>query len=103
MDKGLREKVTGYRTAMSLVKEMLSRGLIREDESKQIPESALVKIAEEIGMSRITGITAENGNRLIFHLSDGTDIEKTWLDRSRAESWTEDKRKEAAKASKARC
>lgn len=71
--------------------------------SKQIPESALVKIAEEIGMSRITGITAENGNRLIFHLSDDMDIEKTWLDRSRAESWTEDKRKEAAEASKARC
>lgn len=71
--------------------------------SKPIPESALVKSADQIDMSRITGITAENGNRLIFHLSGGTDIEKTWLDRSRAESWTEDKRKEAAEASKARC
>ncbi len=70
--------------------------------SKRIPESTLDEITKGIDMSRITGITAENGNRLIFHSSDGTDIEKTWLDRSRAESWTAEKRKKAAETSKAR-
>ena len=70
--------------------------------SKQIPEATLLKITEEIGLSRITGITADNGNRLTLYLDDGSVIEKKWLDRSRSESWTDEMKKQAAKHAKKR-
>lgn len=53
-------------------------------------------------MSRITGITADNGNRLKLYLDDGTVIEKQWLDRSRAESWTDEMKQQAAEHAKKR-
>ncbi len=68
----------------------------------QIPEATLLKITEEIGLSRITGITADNGNRLTLYLDDGSIIQKTWLDRSRSESWTDEMKKQAAKHAKKR-
>lgn len=70
--------------------------------SKQIPESTLKILTADMDMSRITGIAADNGNRLTFHFSDGTEVEKTWLDRSRAESWTAEMRRAASEQSKAR-
>ena len=70
--------------------------------SKQIPEAALIALTEEMDMSRITGITADNGNRLTFYLNDGSTVEKIWLDRSRSESWTDEMRKQAAEHSKKR-
>ena len=71
--------------------------------SKQIPEATLLKLTADMDMSRITGITADNGNRLTFYLNDGSTIEKIWLDRSRSESWTDEMRKQAAEHSKKRC
>lgn len=68
----------------------------------QIPEATLLEITEEIGLSRITGITADNGNRLTLYLDDGSIIQKTWLDRSRSESWTDEMKKQAAKHAKKR-
>lgn len=70
--------------------------------SKQIPEATLLKLTADMDMSRITGITADNGNRLTFYLNDGSTIEKIWLDRSRSESWTDEMKKQAAKHAKKR-
>ena len=70
--------------------------------SKQIPEATLLKITADMDMSRITGITADNGNRLKLYLDDGTVIEKQWLDRSRAESWTDEMKQQAAEHAKKR-
>ena len=39
-------------------------------------------------------ISVEDNNRLSFHMTDGTVIKRTWHDRSRSESWTEEKRAE---------
>ena len=70
--------------------------------AKQIPEATLLKLTADMDMSRITGITADNGNRLTFYLNDGSTIEKIWLDRSRSESWTDEMRNQAAEHSKKR-
>ena len=70
--------------------------------AKQIPEATLLKLTADMDMSRITGITADNGNRLTFYLNDGSTVEKIWLDRSRSESWTDEMRKQAAEHSKKR-
>lgn len=70
--------------------------------SKQIPESTLLAMTEDMDMSQVSGITADNGNRLIFFLNDGKTIEKVWRDRSRAESWTDEMRKKASEQAKAR-
>ena len=64
--------------------------------AKQIPEDILTGITDKMEMEQITGITARDGNRLLFHFADGTTIEKTWKDHSRSESWT-DEMKEAAR------
>lgn len=73
--------------------------------SKQIPESILMALtAEVLGTdalnaevvhSKIADIRVANGNRLVFHLKDGGSAERTWHDRSRSESWTDEMRKEA--------
>jgi len=70
--------------------------------SKQIPESTLISTTEEVIGSmdafpgKITEVRVENGNRLVFLHSDGTQTVKRWQDRSRADSWTEEM-KEAAR------
>lgn len=71
--------------------------------SKQIPENVLLSLTAEIlgtealdGIhDKITVITAEKGNTLIFTLANGETSVKRWQDRSRAESWTEDMRNAA--------
>lgn len=70
--------------------------------SKQIPETTLEKLTENIDMSTVTGITADDGNRFIFHFKDGGFVEKRWRDRSRSESWTDEMRQRAAEQTKAR-
>ena len=70
--------------------------------AKQIPDSALRKLTADMDMSRITGVTADDGNRLIFAFDDGTTEEKIWKDPSRADSWTPEMRKKAAERTKVR-
>lgn len=74
--------------------------------SKQIPETTLQQVtAEVLGVkaftreqlhSRIQSIRVCNGNILIFCFKDGSEVTRTWKDRSRSESWT-DEMKEAAR------
>ena len=64
-------------------------------DSKQIPESTLSAITAEVAtIEDIEKIVVFNGNRLEYHLIDGSVIERTWADRSRSESWTEEMREE---------
>lgn len=76
--------------------------------SKQIPEHTLYRATEEVIGGNVTGETLRrqiinivvcNGNKLRFHFTDGTETERIWQDRSRAESWTEEM-KEAARQRK---
>ena len=74
--------------------------------SKQIPEATLQQAtAEVLGVkaftqeqlhSLIQSIRICNDNILIFCFKDGSEVTRTWKDRSRSESWT-DEMKEAAR------
>lgn len=70
--------------------------------SRQIPENTLISVTEELIGSidavpdKITAVTAESENTLIFFLADGSRCVKRWQSRSRSESWTEEM-KEAAR------
>ncbi len=74
--------------------------------SKQIPENTLKEMAAAVlgadtfdpdtFLGKITEVRVENGNRLVFLYSNGTQTVKRWQDRSRADSWTEEM-KEAAR------
>ena len=71
--------------------------------SKAIPESTLMSVATEIGdFSKITAITADKDNTLIFSLANGETIVKRWKDRSRSESWTPEMRAAVGKKTKER-
>ena len=63
--------------------------------AKQIPEESLEAVTSDIDLEQVTGITADDGNRLLLHFSDGSVVEKVWRDRSRSESWTEEMRQKA--------
>ena len=64
-------------------------------DSKQIPESTLSAVTAEVAsVEDIEKIVVFNGNRLEYHLVGGMIIERTWADRSRSESWTEEMRAE---------
>lgn len=75
--------------------------------SKAIPEMTLKEVCcQALGLAeydpqavarRILQIDAMPGNKLVFHLADGTDQEIQWTFPSRSESWTEGKRQKAAK------
>ena len=69
--------------------------------SKQIPESILYKLAGEI-TDDIAKIIILPKNNVKFILSDKTEILKHWVQPSRAESWTDEMKLEASKASKER-
>ena len=66
--------------------------------SKQISESTLISVVEEVVGSMdaflgdITEVRVENGNQLVFLYADGKECVKRWQDRSRAVSWTEEKK-----------
>lgn len=71
--------------------------------SKAIPEPTLMAVAAEIGdFSKITAITADKDNTLIFFLENGETIVKRWKDRSRSESWTPEMRAAVGKKTKER-
>lgn len=70
--------------------------------SKQIPEAVLLKLTEDIDLRRVAGITAYDGNRLVFDFENGGSAERLWLDRSRSESWSDEKKKKASEKTKAR-
>ena len=69
--------------------------------SKQIPESTLISITEEVLGStdtlydKITAIRAEKDNTLVFCFKDGSETVNRWINRSRAESWTEEMKESA--------
>lgn len=75
--------------------------------SKQIPEETLYAVAAEVlaidhfdtntFLSKITAIRVQNNNTLVFCFSDGTQAVKQWPDRSRRQSWTEEKKEAARK------
>ena len=65
--------------------------------SKAIPERVLEAIVDEVGgIGKITALQACNDNTLVLTLTTGKQIVKRWKDRSRRQSWTEEK-KEAAR------
>ena len=71
--------------------------------SKAIPETTLMALAAEIDdFSKITAITADKDNTLIFSLINGETIVKRWKDRSRSESWTPEMRAAVGKKTKER-
>jgi hypothetical protein len=65
--------------------------------SKQVPETTLDALVGEItnDPANIKKIIADDDNTLHFHLTDGSVITKTWADRSRALSWTPERREAA--------
>lgn len=65
--------------------------------SKQVPETTLDVLVGEItnDPANIKKIIADDDNTLHFHLTDGSVITKTWADRSRALSWTPERRETA--------
>lgn len=64
--------------------------------SKQIPEDVLTRLADELGsMDNITEIIIPAPNCLTFIMKDGRSAEREWIDRSRRESWTPEKREAA--------
>lgn len=63
----------------------------------------MVAIAAEIGdFSKITAITADKDNTLIFSLANGKTVVKRWKDRSRSESWTPEMRAAVGEKAKER-
>ena len=73
---------------------------------KKIPEDTLKAVCVEVlGQAEydaailtasIESIEVPEDNRLLFHLKDGRVLDRSWLDRSRADSWQPDM-KEAAR------
>lgn len=70
--------------------------------TSKIPEKEIYRLTcEVLGVEnldrdtligKITEITAEDNNTLTFHLADGTTSDKRWQHKSRADSWTREKR-----------
>ena len=67
--------------------------------SKQIPESILETTTASVtdDLTSIVKIIVDDGNLLRYQLADGAVIERTWKDRSRSESWTDEMRAEFSK------
>lgn len=72
---------------------------------KKIPETVLKQLTmdvlggyefdEDVIASEIKKIIVPEPNHLIFHLADGSAVERVWEDRSRRESWTPEMREKA--------
>lgn len=77
--------------------------------SKQIPEEILTTLAMEVLETkeldeplfnkRISKISIPSNGKIIFEFADGHTIEKTWQNRSRRESWTDEMKEQARKHS----
>ena len=72
--------------------------------SKQIPESTLEAVVYSLtdDVKSIERIIVDDGNALHFHFVNGLVVTRTWADRSRAESWTEEMRAEVAERNRRR-
>ncbi len=72
--------------------------------SKQIPEETLDELVKEVVIDpeNIQKIIADDDNMLHFHLEDGRIFTRIWKDRSRADSWTDEKRESARQKAYAR-
>ena len=57
--------------------------------------SAKTAATEAEFTAKIDHISACPENRLIFHFKDGMSAERTWQERSRSESWTEEMKEQA--------
>lgn len=81
-------------------------------DSKAIPEETLIQMTNEVlGLEvfdptlfaeDVISVKVEAGNQLTFALRGGTTVTKQWKDRSRAESWTPEKRAAAGAKTKKR-
>ena len=64
--------------------------------SKAVPEDVLAELAADVSHNgEIKTIRAEVDNTLVFILSDGTEIVRSWQDHSRADSWTDEMKEKA--------
>ena len=70
--------------------------------SKQIPETTLESITQDVDLTALTEIQAQDGNTLILRYQDGTTENRHWKDRSRAESWTTEMREAAGRHTRER-
>ena len=72
--------------------------------SKQIPETTLEAVVYSLAddVKSIEKIIVDDGNALHFHFVNGLVVTRTWADRSRAESWTEEMRAEMAERKRRR-
>lgn len=73
--------------------------------SKQIPENLLLSATagvlglpefdDAVFAEKVSGIQVCADNRLTYRMTDGTEREAEWKDRSRGESWTAEMREAA--------
>ena len=79
---------------------------VREEPLIEITKSVLnvTELNREMLQSKIRTIEVHDGNILVYKLSDGSEVSKTWSYKSRSESWTEEMKAQAringAKASR---
>ena len=84
-----------------LGKAYCSSKKIRDDVLRKASAEALNMdvFDEAVFKERVSSINAFNGNRLVFHLNDGTTKEIVWQNPSRRESWTDDMKSKARERS----
>ena len=75
-----------------LGKDYCASKKIRDDVLRKATAQALNldSFDEDVFKERISSIEAFNGNRLVFHLKDGTTKEVIWQNPSRKDSWTDE-------------
>lgn len=75
-----------------LGKDYCASKKIRDDVLRKATAQALNldSFDEDVFKERISSIEAFNGNRLVFHLIDGTTKEVIWQSPSRKDSWTDE-------------
>lgn len=70
--------------------------------SKMIPEEKLIEMTSGVDISEVDHIDVEQNNTIIIVFKDGMKSMRQWKDRSRAESWTEEMRVQAAEYARRR-
>ena len=56
------------------------------------------KFNEAFFHERVSKMVISAGNRITYHMKDGTEIQRVWKDRSRRESWTPEMKEKARQA-----
>lgn len=67
-----------------------------------IPEEKLIEMTSGVDISEVDHIDVEQNNTIIIVFKDGTKSMRQWKDRSRAESWTDEMRLQAAEYARKR-